>query len=147
MRGRPDIHLRRLGALTVAGTMLLLAGCETAPDLQRLAPTIQKLRTEAPESRHPTSDQQFPNINVAPDRPSVMRSATDIEQIEKELETQGASHVQEADQKITAEKPAPVTSVRPAPEPSTDSRPPPRPAEEGEAPGEPETPSATESPS
>lgn len=147
MRGRPDIHLRRLAALAVTGGLLLLAGCETAPDLQRLAPTVQKLRTETPESRHPTSDQQFPNINIAPDRPSVMRTGSEIEQIEKELETQGASHVKEADQKITAEKPAPVTSVRPAPEPSTDSRPPPRPAEGGEATDEPETPSATESPS
>lgn len=139
--------MRRLAALSVAGGLLLLAGCETAPDLQRLAPTVQKLRTETPESRHPTTDQEFPNINIAPDRPSVMRSASEIERIEKYLETQGASHVEDADKKITAEKPASVTSVRPAAAPSTDSRPPPRPAEEGEATDEPETPSATESPS
>lgn len=147
MRGRPDIHLRRLAAFVLASGLLALGGCETAPDLKRLAPTVQKLRTETPESRHPTADQQFPNINNAPDRPSVMRSETEIEQIEKELEERGASHVKEADQKITAEKPAPATSVRPAPEPSTDSRPPPRPAEQGETTDQPAAPSATESPS
>ncbi|TCT11453.1 hypothetical protein EDC22_104215 [Tepidamorphus gemmatus] len=147
MRGRSDIELRPLAACVLAAGLLALGGCETAPDLERLAPPVQKLRTETPESRHPTTDQEFPNINNAPDRPSVMRTQSEIEEIEKDLEATGASHVKEADQKITAEKPAPATSVRPAPEPSTDLRPPQRPAEQGETTDQPAAPPAAESPS
>lgn len=125
MHERPSIWRRLARAALAGGLAAVVSACETAPDLKRLAPTVQKLTTETPPTRHPDEPaRSFPNINEAPDRPSVLRSAAEIEQIEKDLEAQGAAHVKDADEKITAEKPAPVTSIRPAAEPSRDPRPP-----------------------
>lgn len=100
-------RLLRAGPLLLAGiAVLALAGCENGPDLDRLAPTMPKLTAEVPESRHPESKNgQFPNINNAPDRPSVVHSESELKEIEKSLEADGSAHVKEAVSKITGAPP------------------------------------------
>ncbi len=94
-------------ALLLAGLVVSgLAGCENGPDLEKLAPTMPKFSTEVPETRHPeTKQSQYPNINLAPDRESVMHSDTELKEIEKSLEAEGDAHVKEAVTEITGKPP------------------------------------------
>jgi len=83
-----------------------LAGCESGPRIGRLTPKMPKLKAEVPESSHPEVDREtFPNINNAPDRPSVMRSKSQIEAIEESLEEEGETHVKQALGRITGKEP------------------------------------------
>lgn len=99
-----------LGILTarvLAGLLVIVvAGCESGPSMEQLAPKIPKLKAEVPDSSHPEIPKdQFPNINNAPDRPSVMRSEAELGAIEDSLENAGQTHVKEAVGRITGEEP------------------------------------------
>lgn len=88
-------------------TFVGLAGCETAPDLDRLAPRMQSLTTEVPESRYSEiPNDAFPNINDTPERPSVMRTDEQRKEIEKSLEQDGETHVKQALGRITGQAPS-----------------------------------------
>ncbi|WP_436641079.1 hypothetical protein [Microbaculum sp. FT89] len=122
----------RAGPLLLAGiAVLALTGCENGPDLDRLAPTMPKLTAEVPESAHPESKNgQYPNINNAPDRPSVMHSESELKEIEKSLEADGGAHVKDAVSEITGEPPkkgskdkGDKAGKKPAAEKSTDTSP------------------------
>jgi hypothetical protein len=98
---------RGICACVLAAALLFgLSACESGPDLERLAPKMPKLRTEVPESTHPEiSKEDFPNINNAPDRPSVIRSASELPGIEQSLENDRDTHVKETVGAITGETP------------------------------------------
>ena len=101
------ITARRCAVLVLAGlAMSGMSACEGGPDLARLAPTMPNLNPEIPESTRPEAkNTQFPNINNAPDRPSVMHSDDQIKDIEKSLEKEGDEHVNEAVTEITGKPP------------------------------------------
>jgi hypothetical protein len=101
------VPARNGAALLLAMALMCgLAACADAPDMARLAPTIPKLNAEVPESTHPeAANSPFPNINKTPDRPSVMHSKDELEQIEKSLEKEGDEHVKQAVSKITGKPP------------------------------------------
>jgi hypothetical protein len=94
---------RRWSGLAFAGLLLLaLPGCESGPSFEQLAPKIPKLNPDVPETTHPESaDAGFPNINNAPDRPSVMYRDPQVKQIEENLENLGDTHVKKALKSIT----------------------------------------------
>lgn len=95
-----------LAGLLVSG----LAACENGPKMADLAPKIPDLNPEVPETRHPDRiKQEFPNINNAPDRPSVVHSTQELEEMEKSLEEAGGTHVNEAVGAITGKSPQDVT--------------------------------------
>ncbi len=118
-----DIYrVKRTGAplvllATFVGLAGGLAGCETAPDLDRLAPRMQSLTTEVPESRYSEiPNDAFPNINDTPERVSVMRTDEQRKEIEKSLEQDGETHVKQALGRITGQAPPPVAEETTAPE-------------------------------
>lgn len=93
-----------------------LGGCESGPSMADLAPKIPKLRAEVPESNHPDIPKdQYPNINNAPDRPSVMRTRKEIEEIEETLEGEGQTHVRQALDRITGKQSEATGTVSAAP--------------------------------
>ncbi|MEJ8573744.1 hypothetical protein [Microbaculum marinum] len=94
----------RLVSIVILAATLLggLSACESGPSMERLAPKMPKLRADVPETRHPESvNGVFPNINNAPDRPSVVRSEQELATIEDSLEKDGQSHVKQAVKRIT----------------------------------------------
>jgi len=102
---------------TFVGLAGALAGCETAPDLDRLAPRMQSLTTEVPESRYSEiPNDAFPNINDTPERVSVMRTDEQREEIEKSLEQDGETHVKQALGRITGQAPPPAAEETNTPE-------------------------------
>ena len=76
----------RLRLMLLAAASLGVAGCAS--------PASFLWGPEVPESRHPgVTEETYPNINEAPDRPSEIKSTAHQRQIEMQLRQLGKDHV------------------------------------------------------
>lgn len=83
---------RGLRPVAVAVALPLLAACG-GPSLPSLVPQPeQELRSRPAEA--------YPNINLAPDRPSRARPSSEARELESELEQLGDEHADTAEQQI-----------------------------------------------